>query len=68
MRPFSMHRRGALASVCSALVLSLFLPASPGVMGATGVGAPPLPGAEVLFDGSRAMLDRICGKGDGAEA
>ncbi len=32
--------------------------ASPSALANVGVGAPPLPGAEVLFDGSRAMLDQ----------
>jgi Domain of Unknown Function (DUF1080) len=37
-----------------ATLLFIAIPAAPG---GVGVGAPPLPGAEVIIDGSRAMLD-----------
>ncbi len=38
-------------------IAALLLLATPAVFAEIGVGAKPLPGAEVLFDGSRTMLD-----------
>jgi hypothetical protein len=53
----SLPFRGRPSASLSVAGLLLGLATSCSLDAATGVGAKPLPGAEVLFDGSRSMLD-----------